>query len=62
MAAGTGDDAYLTAINFDETKRYVGKVMNSYERYGEIYGGAAGLAEVPGVPRTPRAGNTGEAE
>jgi len=37
MAAGAGDDFYLSAINFDETKNYVRKVMNSYERYGEIY-------------------------
>ena len=33
-----GDDYFLTAVNFDETKHYVRKVMNSYERYGEIYG------------------------
>ena len=26
------------SINFDETKDYVRKVMNSYKRYGEIYG------------------------
>jgi soluble lytic murein transglycosylase len=37
MAAGAGDDFYLSAINFDETKNYVRKVMNSYARYGEIY-------------------------
>jgi len=35
-----GDDYFLTAINFDETKDYVRKVMNSYERYSEIYGNA----------------------
>jgi soluble lytic murein transglycosylase-like protein len=29
-------------VNFDETKDYVRKVMNSYERYGEIYGEGAG--------------------
>jgi soluble lytic murein transglycosylase-like protein len=33
-----GDDYFLTAVNFDETKHYVRKVMNSYERYVEIYG------------------------
>jgi soluble lytic murein transglycosylase-like protein len=33
-----GDDYFLTAVNFDETKHYVRKVMNSYERYNEIYG------------------------
>jgi len=32
-----GDDYFLSAINFDETKAYVRKVMNSYERYSEIY-------------------------
>jgi soluble lytic murein transglycosylase len=37
MAPGPGDDQYLTAINFDETKNYVRKVLNSYERYREIY-------------------------
>jgi len=37
MAPGPGDDQYLTAINFDETRNYVRKVLNSYERYREIY-------------------------
>jgi len=37
LAPAPGDDTYLSAINFDETKDYVRKVMNSYERYGEIY-------------------------
>jgi len=37
MAPGPGDDMFLSAINFDETKDYVRKVLNSYERYGEIY-------------------------
>jgi soluble lytic murein transglycosylase len=37
MAPAPGNDFYLTAINFDETKDYVRKVMNSYERYAEIY-------------------------
>ena len=40
LQPGTGDDYFLTAINFDETKDYVRKVMNSYERYSEIYGNA----------------------
>jgi len=40
MAAGTGDDFFLSSINFDETKSYVRKVMNSYRRYAEIYGNA----------------------
>ena len=38
MQAAPGDDYFLTAVNFDETKHYVRKVMNSYERYGAIYG------------------------
>jgi soluble lytic murein transglycosylase-like protein len=40
MQPGAGDDYFLTAVNFDETKHYVRKVMNSYERYRSIYGGA----------------------
>jgi soluble lytic murein transglycosylase-like protein len=40
LAPGDGDDWFLSAINFDETKDYVRKVMNSYRRYGEIYGNA----------------------
>jgi soluble lytic murein transglycosylase-like protein len=39
LAPGPGHDFFLSAVNFDETKDYVRKVMNSYERYGEIYGG-----------------------
>ena len=38
MAPAAGDDYFLTAVNFDETKHYVRKVMNSYKRYEEIYG------------------------
>lgn len=37
MAPATGDDAFVTNINFDETKDYVRKVMNSYEQYTAIY-------------------------
>jgi tetratricopeptide (TPR) repeat protein len=37
MAPAEGNDFYLSSINFDETKDYVRKVLNSYERYGEIY-------------------------
>jgi soluble lytic murein transglycosylase-like protein len=33
-----GDDYFVTAVSFDETKHYVRKVMNSYERYSELYG------------------------
>lgn len=38
MQPAEGNDYFLTAVNFDETKHYVRKVNNSYERYGEIYG------------------------
>ena len=38
LAPAAGDDYFLSAINFDETKQYVRKVMNSYKRYAEIYG------------------------
>ena len=40
IAPGPGEDFFLSSINFSETKHYVRKVMNSYKRYGEIYGGA----------------------
>jgi soluble lytic murein transglycosylase-like protein len=41
MSPGPGADAFLTTINFEETKNYVRKVLNSYERYAEIYEGQA---------------------
>ncbi|HVR44137.1 MAG TPA: lytic transglycosylase domain-containing protein [Thermoanaerobaculia bacterium] len=34
-----GSDYFLSSINFSETKHYVRKVLNSHERYGEIYEG-----------------------
>ena len=37
MQSAPGDDYFMTAVNFDETKGYVNKVMNSYERYAAIY-------------------------
>ena len=37
LAPAAGEDYFLSAINFDETKHYVRKVMNSYHRYSEIY-------------------------
>ncbi len=40
LSPASGDDWFFSAINFDETKQYVRKVMNSYRRYGEIYGNA----------------------
>jgi len=38
MALTSGDDALVSAINFDETKDYVRKVMGSYAQYAAIYG------------------------
>jgi hypothetical protein len=40
LSPARGDDFFLTSINFEETKDYVRKVMNSYKRYSEIYGNA----------------------
>jgi tetratricopeptide (TPR) repeat protein len=37
MAPAPGDDYLVTAINFDETKDYVRKVMSSYAQYRAIY-------------------------
>jgi soluble lytic murein transglycosylase-like protein len=30
-------EAFYSSINFDETRRYVGRVLSSYERYRQIY-------------------------
>jgi soluble lytic murein transglycosylase-like protein len=38
MAPGPGADTFYASVNFDETRRYVGRVLSTYERYGEIYG------------------------
>jgi hypothetical protein len=40
LTPAPGEDFFLSSINFAETKDYVRKVMNSYRRYGELYGGA----------------------
>ena len=40
LAPAPGDDFFLSSVTFDETKDYVRKVLNSYKRYGEIYGNA----------------------
>lgn len=40
LAPADGDDFFLSSISFDETKQYVRKVMNSCQRYAELYGGA----------------------
>ncbi|MFN2441639.1 MAG: transglycosylase SLT domain-containing protein [Thermoanaerobaculia bacterium] len=45
-----GDDYFLTSVNFSETKHYVRKVMNSYQRYGEIYEGGPVTGGVPAEP------------
>jgi soluble lytic murein transglycosylase-like protein len=37
LAPAAGDGAFISAINFDETKGYVRKVMTSYAQYAEIY-------------------------
>jgi len=50
MAGANGDDFFMTAINFDETKNYVRKVMNSYRRYAEIYEGAGPQGGVRAEP------------
>jgi soluble lytic murein transglycosylase len=50
LAPGPGPDFFLSAVNFDETKDYVRKVMNSYERYAEIYGDGAGERPGRGSP------------
>lgn len=50
MQSAPGDDYFLTAVNFDETKHYVRKVMNSYERYREIYGNAGAVGGLRAEP------------
>ncbi|HEX8169246.1 MAG TPA: lytic transglycosylase domain-containing protein [Thermoanaerobaculia bacterium] len=44
------DDYFISSINFDETKHYVLKVMNSYERYGAIYGGGGAVGGLRAEP------------
>jgi len=52
LAAGPGDDFFLTAVSFDETKDYVRKVMNSYENYAELSASRpAGAAAAPSPSR-----------
>lgn len=50
FAPAAGEDFFLSSINFDETKHYVRKVMNSYARYGEIYGGSGPVGGVRAEP------------
>jgi len=30
-------EAFYSSVNFDETRRYVGRVLSTYERYKQIY-------------------------
>ncbi|HXT50049.1 MAG TPA: transglycosylase SLT domain-containing protein [Thermoanaerobaculia bacterium] len=39
LAPASGHDYFLSTVSFTETRHYVRKVLNSYERYGEIYQG-----------------------
>jgi soluble lytic murein transglycosylase len=39
LAPAPGPDFFLSTVSFSETRHYVRKVLNSYERYGEIYQG-----------------------
>ena len=39
LAPAKGHDYFLSTVSFSETRHYVRKVLNSYERYGEIYQG-----------------------
>jgi len=50
LQSAPGDDYFLTAVNFDETKHYVRKVTNSYERYRATYEGAGGVGGLRAEP------------
>jgi soluble lytic murein transglycosylase-like protein len=50
IAPAAGEDFFLSSVNFDETKHYVRKVMNSYARYAEIYGGAGPVGGMRAEP------------
>jgi soluble lytic murein transglycosylase-like protein len=50
LAPAPGHDYFIAAINFDETKNYVRKVMNSYARYSQIYGNANAAGGVHAEP------------
>jgi soluble lytic murein transglycosylase len=39
LTPAEGHDFFLSTVSFAETRHYVRKVLNSYERYGEIYQG-----------------------
>jgi tetratricopeptide (TPR) repeat protein len=50
LAAAPGDDFFLSSINFEETKDYVRKVMNSYQRYAELYSTAGPVGGLRAEP------------
>jgi soluble lytic murein transglycosylase-like protein len=50
LQAAPGNDYFLTAVNFDETKHYVRKVMNSWDRYSAIYGDGAAVGGLRAEP------------
>jgi soluble lytic murein transglycosylase len=50
LQAAPGNDFFIAAINFDETKHYVRKVMNSYARYSAIYGNEAAVGGLRAEP------------
>ncbi|HET8644130.1 MAG TPA: lytic transglycosylase domain-containing protein, partial [Vicinamibacteria bacterium] len=37
LAPSPEADAFYSSVNFDETRRYVGRVLSTYQRYREIY-------------------------
>jgi soluble lytic murein transglycosylase len=46
LTPAPGPDFFLSTIGFQETRGYVRKVLDSYERYAEIYDGAPGRGTV----------------
>jgi soluble lytic murein transglycosylase len=50
LAPAPGHDYYLSTVSFAETAHYVRKVLNSYERYGEIYQGEPATGGVRAEP------------
>ncbi len=50
LAPAPGHDYFLSSVSFIETRAYVRKVLNSVERYGEIYQGAPPTGGVRAEP------------
>src|SRR3989304_1061703 len=50
-------EAFVEQIPYDETRRYVKRVILAWDEYRRIYGGNGGWAGGPGT--TPTAGTTG---